>query len=67
MPACSAASFRTRRGLLDMEYSDCCDMSGAIAFFEAIDPRSSPARSATPTTSSGAGSGSLLAPTFGGL
>jgi hypothetical protein len=31
--------FRTRAGRLDMEAGDCCDMSGAIAFFAAIDPQ----------------------------
>ena len=31
-------SFRERRGRLDMETLCGCDMSGCIAFFEAIDP-----------------------------
>jgi hypothetical protein len=30
--------FREQRGRLDMETLCCCDMSGCIAFFEAIDP-----------------------------
>ena len=34
-----AYDFRTRVGRLDMARGNCCDMSGAIAFFEAIDPQ----------------------------
>jgi hypothetical protein len=30
--------FRERCGRLDIEGGDCCDMSGCIAFFKAIDP-----------------------------
>ncbi len=32
-------NFRERRGRLDMEEHCCCDMSGCITFFEAIDPK----------------------------
>ena len=30
--------FRKRAGRLDMEDGDCCDMTGCIHFFQAIDP-----------------------------
>jgi hypothetical protein len=30
--------FRTRTGRLDFPTGDCCDMSGAIALFKAVDP-----------------------------
>ena len=33
-----AAAQRERSGRLDMEEHCCCDMTGCIAFFEAIDP-----------------------------
>ena len=31
--------YRTRHARLDMEDGDCCDMTGCIAFFKAIDPQ----------------------------
>jgi hypothetical protein len=34
-----AYDYRTRVGRLYMEGGDCCDMGGAIVFFEAIDPQ----------------------------